>query len=265
MCSQKKSVQAARLFGVAALAGVIGIASSAAANASDLYEDESMKDVSAPAGTQLEFSFNAGVTTDYVFRGFSQSDEDPAIFGGIDLTYGMFYAGVWASQIDFGPGTDERVEVDLYGGITKSFNSVEFDLGFIYYGYPNQTDGVPEQDYVEIKFGASTKVWSDLTVGATFYYSPEYYAQTGETITSEGSFSVPLPAVMGHSFELSGTLGYIEFLDSAFDDDSYAYWNVGVSKTFMDHFTLDVRYWDTDVDGNDLADERIVGTFTVAN
>jgi len=256
-------LRALRGLGIVSVSAVALFAGAQIAAAGGLYGDESLKDT-APAGTQLEFSFNAGGTTDYVFRGFSQSDEEPALFGGIDLTYGMFYAGVWASQIDFGPDTDERVEVDLYAGIKQSYNGVDFDLGVIYYGYPNQTDGVPEQDYVEIKFGASAKIWHELTAGATFYYSPEYFAQTGETITSEGSLSAPLPSVMGHTFELSGTFGYIEFLDSEFEDDSYAYWNVGISKTIMEHFTFDVRYHDTDVE-SELSDERIVGTFTVAN
>src|SRR5690606_281944 len=49
-----------------------------------------------------ELSYNIGVTTDYVFRGFTQTGEDPAVFGGIDLGYGMFYAGTWASSVDFG-------------------------------------------------------------------------------------------------------------------------------------------------------------------
>jgi len=258
-------VNALRGFGIASFSAIAVFTGAQFAAAGGLYSDDSLKDAPMPAGTKLEFSFNAGGTTDYVFRGFSQSDENPAFFGGMDITYGMFYVGVWASQIDFGPETDERVEVDLYGGIKKSFNGVDFDLGVIYYGYPNQTDGVPEQDYVEIKFGTSAKIWHEITAGATFYYSPEYFAETGETITSEGSLSAPLPSVMGHTFELSGTFGYIEFLDSEFEDDSYAYWNVGISKTIMDHFTFDVRYWDTDVSGVDLADERIVGTLTVAN
>lgn len=251
---------------LAAAAGLVTVISAGGVQAADIYADESLKDT-APAGTQLEFSFNAGGTTDYVFRGFSQSDEKPTFFGGIDLTYGMFYAGIWASTIDFGTGTDESVEVDFYGGIKKSYNGVEFDLGVIYYHYPNQTKDLndAELDYVEVKFGTSAKVWHEITLGATFYYSPEFFGETGEALASEASFSVPLPSVMGHTFELSGTLGRQEFFESAFDDLSYTYWNVGISKTLMEHFTLDVRYWDTDVSGDDLADERVVATFTVAN
>ncbi len=266
----RKITGLAKLACLAGGAGLAALVSAGGAGAADLYGD-SLKDT-APAGTQLEFSFNAGGTTDYVFRGFSQSDEKPAFFGGIDLTYGMFYAGIWASTIDFGKddsgvGFDESVEVDFYGGIKKSYNGVEFDLGVIYYHYPNQTKDLndAELDYVEIKFGTSAKVWHEITLGATFYYSPEFFGETGEALASEASFSVPLPSIMGHTFELSGTLGRQEFFESAFEDDSYTYWNVGVSKTLMEHFTLDVRYWDTDVSGDGLADERIVGTFTVAN
>jgi len=244
-----------RFLGIMGIVGMLGVGT---AHAGGLYEDESLKDT-VPAGTQLEFSFNAGGTTDYVFRGFSQSDEEPAFFGGFDLTYGLFYAGVWASGIDFNtPG--ENVEIDFYGGITPSYNSVDFDFGVIYYHYPDQSS-VNELDYVELKAGASSKIWNEITVGATFYYSPEFFGETGEALASEGSFSVSLPSVMGHTFELSGLIGYQEFFDVAGD---YAYWNIGISKTFREHFTVDVRYWDTDVDGP-ISDERVVGTFTVAN
>ncbi len=249
---------AARLLGAA---GIVGALSVGTAQAADMH---GFKDAPAPAGTQLEFSFNAGATTDYVFRGFSQSDERGTVFGGIDLTYGMFYAGVWASGVDFGAGARENVEIDFYGGIKKSYNSVEFDLGVIYYHYPNQTKGFngAELDYVELKFGASAKVWNEITLGATFYYSPEFFAEAGEALASEASLTVPLPEFAGLSFELSGTLGYQEFFDGGGD---YAYWNAGISTTLMEHFTFDVRYWDTDVSGFPLADSRIVGTFTIAN
>lgn len=59
--------------------------------------------LAAPASAQsdIDVAFNAGVVSDYVFRGFSQTAEDPAIQGGVDLTAGSFYAGAWASNVDF--------------------------------------------------------------------------------------------------------------------------------------------------------------------
>src|SRR3569623_1279038 len=50
-------------------------------------------------------TFNIGAASDYVFRGVSQPDSNPQVFGGADLTAGMFYAGVWASNVDFGDAT----------------------------------------------------------------------------------------------------------------------------------------------------------------
>ena len=62
--------------------------------------------VLALAGTvsAQEVSFNIGATTDYVWRGVSQSSEDPALSGGVDFSFGQFYAGTWASTVDFGDG-----------------------------------------------------------------------------------------------------------------------------------------------------------------
>src|SRR5262245_34851345 len=62
-----------------------------------------MKDepMAAPA-PDWAISYNFGVTSDYVFRGFSQSAEDPTVQGGVDVTYKLFYVGVWASGVDFG-------------------------------------------------------------------------------------------------------------------------------------------------------------------
>ncbi len=75
---------------------LIAISGTAAA---DGYE------VAAPAaadeGRKFTYSFNLGATSDYVFRGVSQSDNDPALQGGVDVAYGILYAGVWASLVDF--------------------------------------------------------------------------------------------------------------------------------------------------------------------
>ena len=74
------------------------LASSAGALA-DGYE------VAAPAavdeGRKFTYSFNIGGTSDYVFRGVSQSDNEPALQGGADIGWGILYAGVWASMVDF--------------------------------------------------------------------------------------------------------------------------------------------------------------------
>ena len=81
----------------------------------------SIKDpVAPPAPRACALSANVALATEYVFRGISQTDEGPAIQGGFDATCGMFYAGVWASNLDWGGNGSEDVanmEMDLYAGI----------------------------------------------------------------------------------------------------------------------------------------------------
>ena len=66
--------------------------------------------------------------------------EGPAIQGGFDATCGIFYAGVWASNLDFGgdaSGDIANIEIDLYAGIKPKTGRITWDLGVIYYTYPN--------------------------------------------------------------------------------------------------------------------------------
>ncbi len=69
------------------------------------------------AKRELAWSWNIGGTTDYIFRGFSQSARKPAFQAGADLTYGLFYAGFWGSSIDFGqyPDTFSGTNRDVGG------------------------------------------------------------------------------------------------------------------------------------------------------
>jgi len=80
----------------------------------------------------VSFSGNIALTTDYVFRGISQSDNTVAVSGGFDATAGIFYAGTWASSVSFAP-----MEWDLYAGITPTLGAVSTDIGIIAYLYPS--------------------------------------------------------------------------------------------------------------------------------
>lgn len=197
------------------------------------------------------FAFNVGAATDYVFRGISQTDEDPQVFGGVDASMGIGYAGVWVSNVDFGNGTD--AEFDLYAGIKPTAGPVTFDLGVIYYGYIDQPSGSNE-DYWEGKVAASVPA-GPATLGVAVYYSPEFFGKTGDAIYYEANAAVAIPDT---KFTINGAIGRQE-VDKAFD---YTTWNVGVGFALTDHISLDVRYWDTNksaaVTGG-LGDSRVVG------
>ncbi|MGH6999468.1 MAG: TorF family putative porin, partial [Phenylobacterium sp.] len=125
----------------------------------------------------IDLSFNVGAATDYVWRGVSQTDENPQISGGVDATVGgLVYAGGWLSNVDFGNDTD--FELDLYAGVKPQLGPVTLDLGVIYYGYINAPTG-SNQDFVEFKLAGSVPA-GPATVGAAVYYSDDFFGGTGK-------------------------------------------------------------------------------------
>ncbi len=88
------------------------------------------------------FSANVGITTDYIFRGISQTSGNPAVQGGIDYTHaGGLYAGAWGSNVswitDFGATGSASLELDTYFGFRNTLeNEFSYDVGFIRYNYP---------------------------------------------------------------------------------------------------------------------------------
>lgn len=87
-----------------------------------------------------DISFNAAVTSDYRYRGISQSRLKPAVQGGIDYVANPsgLYAGAWASTIKWteDAGGGGQVEVDLYAGKRGDFvKNVSYDVGVLRYVY----------------------------------------------------------------------------------------------------------------------------------
>lgn len=240
--------------------------------------------ISGPALAD-EFSWSASLTgtSDYVFRGISQTDEDPTVQGSIGFAYGMFYVGAWGSGLDFGPTSDAELEVDWYGGIRPTWNSplgaVSFDFGVIYYTYPGLNDAPgAEADYVELKAGYSipSPFIKNLTTGTTVFWSPEYGGEIGEVWTTESVASYTLPKFGVFAPTVSGLLGWQKGETSegynGGAEDEYYYWNAGLTLA-VENLSFDFRYWDTDLDSTATGlcgtatfqcDERFVFSATVA-
>ena len=103
------------------------------------------EDAAAPAAAPVpdnQVTFNAAVTNDYRFRGYSQTHLKPALQGGADYVNNPtgFYAGTWLSTIKWvkDDGGDASVEWDLYAGKRGAItDSVSYDVGGLYYYYPS--------------------------------------------------------------------------------------------------------------------------------
>lgn len=202
-----------------------------------------------PAPRACALSANVALTSEYVFRGISQTAEDPAIQGGFDATCGLFYAGVWASSLNFDGAAS--IEIDVYAGIKPKTGPVTWDLGVIYYAYPGATDPGAELNMVELKVGGSGEIWKGGTLGVTGFYSPDYTGELGPTWTIETGFTQSLPQVGMFTPSFSALIGYQVSDDAAYEafygDDNYVYWNAGVTLGFHEKWAIDLRYWDTNL------------------
>lgn len=193
----------------------------------------------AQAQDKPEFSFNVGVASDYVFRGFSQTDSKPQVYGGADVGIGIFYAGAWLSNVDFGDSTD--MEYDLYAGFKPTLGPVSLDVGILRYGYTNQSDGA-DLDFWEGKVAGSVPAGKG-TIGAAVYYTPENFNQSGQATYVELNGSMPVT----DKLSVSGAVGH-QSLEGPLD---YETWNLGVGYAINDVFGIDLRYWDTNVEKAD--------------
>lgn len=205
----------------------------------------------AASAQEPEVAFNIGVTSDYVFRGFSQTSEDPAIQGGVDVTLGSFYVGGWASNVDFGDDTDG--EIDIYGGYRTEAAGYALDFGIVGYFYPGEPDAA-DYTYYEFKAAASRAV-GPATVGAVVYYSPDFFGVADEEAVY---YEANIGFALSDKWSVSGTLGH-QALDVS---DDYTTWNIGAGYAIKEGAVVDFRYHDTDVD-TPFAEERFVATLKI--
>ena len=201
------------------------------------------------------------LTSDYVWRGVTQSEGDPAIQLGGEVSFRSgVYAGLWGSTVDINNGGNRQrdAEVNYYLGYGFDVAS-QWALGttLVVYTYPGQT-GPINYNYEEyaISINYDDRVWLE------YAWSPGYY---GFDIDSH---NVELIAEWsaGEHLIVSGGAGYFNFSSPL--DDAYAYWNVGLTWP-VNRFSIDLRYHDTSgpvllVSTADRADARLALSFRVA-
>lgn len=197
--------------------------------------------VTAGAAAQAaDFSATVTGVTDYDFRGVTQTAQGPALQGSLDFATDIgFYAGIWGSNVDWGPG-DPNLEIDYIAGWGGG-EDITWDLGMVYYTYL----GASESNYSEFYGGVG---WRWFEVKA--WYSGDYAGDNSKNGRYfEGNVAYELPA----NFGLVGHIGYSNGsgIGASFGQTSYYDWSVGVTYTWK---RLDMSLkW---VDGEDLRTVR---------
>lgn len=206
--------------------------------------------LSANAFAEEPYSFSANValTSDYVFRGLSQTNEDPAIQGGFDMGHSSgFYAGTWGSNIEFGSQDDAHLELDAYLGFANELASgLSYDIGYAYYMYPGAIEDL-NYDFGELYLKLGYNI-----LKFAYYYSPEFFGESGTAHYYNLGVAYELP----QGFTLGASVGHSDLETDAAD---YTDWKIEVGKS-MGGFDFSLAYTDTDVDNAPLADGRAVLT-----
>ena len=228
-----------------------------------------MMSISVFADSPHTFSANVALSTDYVYRGQSQTGNLPSISGGLDYSHESgLYAGAWASNID-GSGqvfTTSTMELDIYGGYGGELGGtgISYDAGLLYYIYPGQADGA-DYNFLEGYLGFSYDFTDKLSAGVTFRATPDWQGATGEGFNVEGTVDYALP----YDFTLSGMVGH-QAVDenTTWGTPDWTYYSVGLSRTLIGPFDASVTYVDTDLSnsecfgGGNVCDGRAVFTIS---
>ena len=192
-------------------------------------------------------SGSVALTNDYMFYGYSQSNEGWAIQGGLTVNHESgFYLGTWASSIDFASGASNpaTIELDVFGGYSGMFsNGLSYDVGAVRYGYPDQNEG-SNYDYWE-GYANFSYTFSDVNYSPELDFginiSPDWFGGAGTSYYPHGGLSVSLPQGFGVYF--NG--GYLDVTNNSLADYNYFHYKVGVTKDFAG-LSFDLGYADAE-------------------
>jgi len=205
-----------------------------------------------------EFSANVTLTSDYSFRGVSQTQEGPALQGGIDWSHDSgFFLGTWGSTIKFA-GDKSYLEQDFYGGWGHSIGDFSFDVGAYFYWYPKEET----YNYWEFQLNGGYD-FGPAALSAGVLYSPNYFGTLGDGWYMSTGVSVPIP-VDFVDLSVDANVGYTMTDDPIFTDDDYVDWNLGLVVGITEMISFDLRYVDTDENNVPGADARFIGGVTLS-
>jgi uncharacterized protein (TIGR02001 family) len=226
--------------------------------------------LSISGAAQAEFTANIGVTSNYVWRGATQTGNAPAIQGGIDYESDLgIYAGTWVSNVNFGDAGEvdaegdvglrsgAEYETDFYVGWGIDLDdNVALDMGYAYYYYALNETG---SDFGEI-YGSVAFWWFEVGANYTVNDQKDSQAQDIDPFVAGDFFYYASFAIdLAESWSLALTLGQYAFTNDGETIDAdydYSYGQIDVTKSADEYgdITLSVTNADNkNADGNDNA------------
>jgi uncharacterized protein (TIGR02001 family) len=188
-----------------------------------------------------EVSTNIGVTSNYIWRGLTQSGNSTSFSGGIDWSgESGLYAGTWLAE------AWDDYELDLYGGYAGEVGDFGYDVGLIYYTYSSDADS----NFAELAVSGS---WQFLTAGFNYVLTAE---DAVEVIEEDYYYYLGASFDLPQDFSLGLTVGFVEPDGDGSDDfDDYTHYQVDLTKAAGDFGDVTFSVSDTDLDDTDAAGE----------
>ena len=190
------------------------------------------------------------LTNDYLFRGLSQTNQDPALQGGLEYDHASgWYAGAWGSNISWlsdlsssGAHVSSSLELDFYGGFRGDLgDSLKYDAGIYTYYYPG--------DYPA---GFTLPYTTELYVGLSYWLVTAKYFHSVTNLfgyadsRNSGYLDLALNWEFVPTWTLNVHLGRQRVAGNG--DFSYGDWRLGLTKAFANGYSFALCYSDTDAD-----------------
>jgi len=241
----------------------------------------------------LVVSGSVGLVTDYRFRGVSQSDNDPALQGGITVTHKSgLYAAIWSSNLaGWGTFGGANIELDLIGGYKMPIGGGgALDVGLTWYMYPGGADKTDfAEPYVKLSGTAGPL---NLLAGVAyapkqealgnFSATPQSRGQSEDNLYLWGDANAGIPntpvTLKAHIGYSDGNPGLGPNGTSVAPTGKYWDWMLGTDFV-LGPVTLGAAYVDTDIsrresayllpnfsaaDGKSIASGKVVFSVTAA-
>ena len=207
------------------------------------------------ARAEVSLSGTAALTTDYVWRGTTQTHGDPAVQAGFKVAgESGFHGAVWGSNVEFAADTHASSEFDFTLGWGRSLSDDwALDVNLLHYRYPSTT--------LDLN-------WTELN--STLSYAGNYWLSIGWSPQALGSDDSGLYTQLGAKFPLrerfrfEAAVGYYA-LDDVYDD-SYLHGQLSAVWAIKAPLELRVTAHATDssaeaIFGEDLAGDRVEAAF----
>lgn len=191
-------------------------------------------------GAQAALTGNAGVFSEYLFRGVEQSN-GVAVQGGLDYSHELgFYAGTWISNLDSSLGFGSY-ETDLYAGYTtRLFDLFNVDAGLLYYYYADVSAPNTLEAYLGVSAGP---------VSVKGFYTQAYFgsSESAYYVTANSAYSFT------DTLALIPQIGYStgDGVKALFKKD-YLDYSLNLAKTWDYGITFSLGAFGTNIDGDDL-------------